>query len=139
MPINCSGGVLSSNPIGASGLLRFAEAALQVRGAAGDLLVAGRLLGDHGRGEAHGGSRRHRHLAYGAPVERLEHQRFDRPAEVDLLLAILAELRARGGAYAQALAEGRPVRVALNQVMARGDAALSEGAEVGLFPPVTGG
>ncbi len=26
-PVNCSGGVLSSNPIGASGLLRFAEAA----------------------------------------------------------------------------------------------------------------
>ena len=31
-----SGGVLSSNPIGASGLLRFAEAALQVRGQAGE-------------------------------------------------------------------------------------------------------
>jgi acetyl-CoA C-acetyltransferase len=31
-----SGGVLSSNPIGASGLLRFAEAALQVRGMAGE-------------------------------------------------------------------------------------------------------
>ena len=39
-PINCSGGVLSSNPIGASGLLRFAEAALQVRGAAGEHQVA---------------------------------------------------------------------------------------------------
>ena len=52
---------------------------------------------------------------------------------------LLAELRARGGAYAQALAEGRPVRVAINQVMARTDTPLSEGAEVGLFPPVTGG
>ncbi len=52
---------------------------------------------------------------------------------------LLAELRARGGAYAQALAEGRPVRVAINQVMARADTPLSEGAEVGLFPPVTGG
>ena len=41
MPINCSGGVLSSNPIGASGLLRFAEAALQVRGAAGEHQVEG--------------------------------------------------------------------------------------------------
>jgi acetyl-CoA C-acetyltransferase len=40
-PINCSGGVLSSNPIGASGLLRFAEAANQVRGAAGDTQVDG--------------------------------------------------------------------------------------------------
>jgi len=40
-PINCSGGVLSSNPIGASGLLRFAEAALQVQGAAGEHQVEG--------------------------------------------------------------------------------------------------
>lgn len=52
---------------------------------------------------------------------------------------LLAELRARGGAYAQALAEGRPVRVAVNQTMARADTPLSDGAEVGLFPPVTGG
>ena len=52
---------------------------------------------------------------------------------------LLTELRARGGAYAHALAEGRPVRVAVNQVMARADTPLFEGAEVGLFPPVTGG
>ncbi|MGZ6980115.1 MAG: thiolase domain-containing protein [Acidimicrobiia bacterium] len=39
-PVNPSGGVLSSNPIGASGLLRFAEAANQVRGAAGEHQVA---------------------------------------------------------------------------------------------------
>ncbi len=41
MPINCSGGVLSSNPIGASGMIRFAEAALQVRGMAGEHQVEG--------------------------------------------------------------------------------------------------
>ena len=35
LPINPSGGVLSSNPIGASGMLRFLEAAQQVRGMAG--------------------------------------------------------------------------------------------------------
>ena len=40
-PVNCSGGVLSTNPIGASGLLRFAEAALQVRGMAGEHQVDG--------------------------------------------------------------------------------------------------
>jgi len=40
-PVNPSGGVLSSNPIGASGLLRFAEAANQVRGAAGEHQVPG--------------------------------------------------------------------------------------------------
>jgi acetyl-CoA C-acetyltransferase len=40
-PVNMSGGVLSSNPIGASGLLRFSEAALQVRGMAGEHQVDG--------------------------------------------------------------------------------------------------
>ena len=40
-PVNCSGGVLSSNPIGASGLLRFGEAANQVRGVAGEHQVEG--------------------------------------------------------------------------------------------------
>ncbi|CAB4694935.1 MAG: thiolase domain-containing protein [Actinobacteria bacterium] len=41
LPVNCSGGVLSSNPIGASGMLRFGEAALQVRGQAGEHQVDG--------------------------------------------------------------------------------------------------
>jgi acetyl-CoA C-acetyltransferase len=41
LPVNPSGGVLSSNPIGASGMLRFAEAALQVRGQAGEHQVDG--------------------------------------------------------------------------------------------------
>jgi acetyl-CoA C-acetyltransferase len=36
LPVNPSGGVLCSNPIGASGLLRFAEAAMQVMGRAGE-------------------------------------------------------------------------------------------------------
>ena len=41
LPVNPSGGVLCSNPIGASGLLRFAEAALQVMGRAGEHQVDG--------------------------------------------------------------------------------------------------
>ncbi|WP_243788120.1 thiolase domain-containing protein [Saccharopolyspora gloriosae] len=41
LPINPSGGVLSSNPIGASGMLRFAEAAMQVMKRAGDHQVDG--------------------------------------------------------------------------------------------------
>ncbi len=41
LPVNMSGGVLSSNPIGASGMLRFAEAANQVRGMAGGHQVYG--------------------------------------------------------------------------------------------------
>jgi acetyl-CoA C-acetyltransferase len=47
LPVNMSGGVLSSNPIGASGMIRFGEAALQVRGLAGEHQVDGarRALG----------------------------------------------------------------------------------------------
>jgi acetyl-CoA C-acetyltransferase len=41
LPVNMSGGVLSSNPIGASGMLRFAEVANQVRGLAGEHQVKG--------------------------------------------------------------------------------------------------
>jgi acetyl-CoA C-acetyltransferase len=41
MPINMSGGVLSSNAIGASGMIRYAEAAMQIRGQAGQHQVDG--------------------------------------------------------------------------------------------------
>ena len=40
-PINPSGGVLTTNPIAATGLLRVAEAALQIRGDAGEHQVMG--------------------------------------------------------------------------------------------------
>lgn len=40
-PVNMSGGVLSSNPIGASGMCRYAEAANQVRGQAGEHQIDG--------------------------------------------------------------------------------------------------
>jgi sulfur-carrier protein len=55
------------------------------------------------------------------------------------LAALRDELIARGGAYAQALARGKAVRVALDQVMSDEAAALREGCEVAFFPPVTGG
>ena len=52
MPINPSGGVLSSNPIGASGMLRLAEAAMQVRGDAGEHQIDGASMA---LGHAYGG------------------------------------------------------------------------------------
>ncbi|HET6829011.1 MAG TPA: molybdopterin converting factor subunit 1 [Ramlibacter sp.] len=55
------------------------------------------------------------------------------------LAALRDELIARGGAYAEALARGRAVRMALDQTMAQEDTALREGSEVAFFPPVTGG
>ncbi len=53
--------------------------------------------------------------------------------------ALRDELIARGGGYAESLARGKAVRVALNQVMSDEATALPAGAEVAFFPPVTGG
>jgi sulfur-carrier protein len=55
------------------------------------------------------------------------------------LAALRDELIERGGAYAQALARGKTLRMALNQTMADEATVLVEGAEVAFFPPVTGG
>ena len=57
----------------------------------------------------------------------------------DTLAGLRDELIARGGAYADALARGRAVRVSLNQTMTDESAPLVDGAEVAFFPPVTGG
>ena len=49
------------------------------------------------------------------------------------------QLQERGGAYAESLASQRPVRVAVNQLMAQDETPLQDGCEVAFFPPVTGG
>ena len=53
--------------------------------------------------------------------------------------ALRDELIGRGGAYAENLARGKTLRMAINQVMGDDACALTEGAEVAFFPPVTGG
>jgi acetyl-CoA C-acetyltransferase len=53
MPLNPSGGVLCANPTGATGMIRFAEAAQQVRGMAGEHQVDGAKLA---LGHAQGGA-----------------------------------------------------------------------------------
>lgn len=55
------------------------------------------------------------------------------------LAALRDQLIAQGGAYAECLARGRAVRLALNQVMCDESAPLHDGAEIAFFPPVTGG
>jgi molybdopterin synthase sulfur carrier subunit len=57
-------------------------------------------------------------------------------AKVDTLLDLL---RQRGDVWADNLAPQRAFRVAVNQDVAQADTPLSEGAEVAIFPPVTGG
>ncbi|MEY2861450.1 MAG: hypothetical protein RLZ68_214 [Pseudomonadota bacterium] len=62
---------------------------------------------------------------------------------LDTTVGTLAELRdsliARGGVGGEALARGRAVRTALNQLMGDESVTLTEGCEVAFFPPVTGG
>jgi molybdopterin synthase sulfur carrier subunit len=53
--------------------------------------------------------------------------------------ALISELRTRGAAWAEALATGKRWRVAVNQDMATLETVLSDGDEVAIFPPVTGG
>lgn len=61
------------------------------------------------------------------------------PEGVASVGAVRELLVARGGAWAEALDLARPVRMAHQQVMCGPDTAVSDGAEVAFFPPVTGG
>ena len=61
------------------------------------------------------------------------------PDGVATVGAVRAHLSARGGVWAEALGPQQAVRMAYRQVMCGPDTAVSEGAEVAFFPPVTGG
>jgi sulfur-carrier protein len=52
---------------------------------------------------------------------------------------LIEALRARGGAWADALSASRRWRVAVNQEMAAFETPIKAGDEVAIFPPVTGG
>ena len=53
--------------------------------------------------------------------------------------ALREALIARGAAWAKALDGARAVRVAVNQTYVKFDHPVTDGDEVALFPPVTGG
>jgi molybdopterin synthase sulfur carrier subunit len=61
------------------------------------------------------------------------------PAGVTTVAALRAHLIARGGAWATVLANGKALRVAVNQEMAEPSTPVRTGDEVAFFPPVTGG
>lgn len=61
------------------------------------------------------------------------------PAQVSSVGSLRDFLRARGGAWETELAPAKPVRVAVNQTMARLDTPIAPGDEIAFFPPVTGG
>lgn len=61
------------------------------------------------------------------------------PDTAHTVLDVLVLLRQRGGAWAEALADGAAFRVAVDQCMGTLDSPLRPGAELAFFPPVTGG
>jgi molybdopterin synthase sulfur carrier subunit len=61
------------------------------------------------------------------------------PDHVRTVGDVRACLIERGGAWAEALANGRALRMAYNQEMTDADTAVADGGEVAFFPPVTGG
>lgn len=61
------------------------------------------------------------------------------PDDVISVAELIAWLAARGGVWADELRGQRVFRVALNQDMARAEEVIPPGAEVAIFPPVTGG
>lgn len=63
----------------------------------------------------------------------------DLPGDLATLGALRKHLAGRGGAWQAALAEGRLVRMAVNQDMLPGTAPIKAGDEIAFFPPVTGG
>ena len=66
-------------------------------------------------------------------------ERLALPAHVRELSDVRQLLRDRGGAWAAELGEGKSVRVAVNQDMAKADTPVNDGDEIAFFPPVTGG
>ena len=66
-------------------------------------------------------------------------ERAEVPAEVRTVGDLRAWLRGRGGAWAEALADGRALLMAVDHAVARADTQLADGCEVAFFPPVTGG
>lgn len=61
------------------------------------------------------------------------------PDDVADVAALIAWLKARGGEYAEAFADPKLVRVAVNHEYVQLDHPVADGDEVAFFPPVTGG
>jgi molybdopterin synthase sulfur carrier subunit len=66
-------------------------------------------------------------------------EELDLPAGVATIASLRSHLHSRGGAWADAFAEPKLLRAAVNQDMAQPAAAIKAGDEVAFFPPVTGG
>ncbi len=61
------------------------------------------------------------------------------PGQIHTAGDVRAWLVQRGGVWADALAEGRALRMAYNQQMCDAETVVADGGELAFFPPVTGG
>ena len=68
-----------------------------------------------------------------------DREQMDLPDGVTTVQGLIESLRDRGSPYEEALTDISMVRVAVNQELTDLDAALANGDEVALFPPMTGG
>ncbi|HEX4861002.1 MAG TPA: molybdopterin converting factor subunit 1 [Rhizomicrobium sp.] len=66
-------------------------------------------------------------------------ERLDLPADVATVRALGEYLATRGGGYAEAFADLKRLRAAVNQEHVPFDAPVAQDDEVAFFPPVTGG
>jgi len=72
--------------------------------------------------------------AFGMGSEQIE-----LPEGVGDISGLTQWLRSRGGAWETELAEGKPVRAAVNQVLSFPATTIKDGDEIAFLPPVTGG
>jgi len=61
------------------------------------------------------------------------------PPEVTNVASLIDWLKGRGDGYANAFEDSTALRVAVNQEIAPLDAAIADGDEIAVFPPMTGG
>ena len=61
------------------------------------------------------------------------------PTEVTTVASLIDWLKGRGDGYATAFEDSTSLRVAVNQEIAQLDAEITDGDEVAVFPPMTGG
>ena len=68
-----------------------------------------------------------------------ESESVELPGEIQTAAELRTWLARRGGVWSEALAPGRALRMAVNRKLSDPATPLAEGAEVAVFPPVTGG
>ena len=80
-------------------------------------------------------------LYFGWVRSRIGHgkEELELPPDIDTVAGLIDWLKSRGDGYAHAFEDSDAIRAAVNQEITPHDTAISDGDEVALFPPMTGG